>query len=669
MTRRPAAMPWAPLPQGEVTGNDWSSPDVIEGADPYLAWAEADRFEGYRLGYGAATRPGWLPLAIELNEGCGITDLLQATNVKWLQVPRAYLGIPGLRFCTARAARGFFKALRRRPALAAMIRRYELGLPVEEHTGPLKHPATLDGQPDHAPPPLDGKVMGIIDGGLAMANAEFLAAGGTPRVRYFWRQDEFDGPHGPGTGRRLRQRLDPARAGPVPQAMGYGHELTSTAIRSAMDMFTVHGVVDEDDLYDHLQCWDLKHPVNHGTHVASLAAGRWLATSRMSSAGHAPDMQPAHDAACQAQLIAVQLDWANVVDTSGGAMNVSILDALVYILNRTTPDASVTVNISWGTLAGPHDGTSVLEAAIGHLIALRGPEHLQVFIPAGNGYQGRTHANQALAPGESVTLSWHVQPDDHTQSFLELWLGAPADEAPVDLEQLSIEVSLPGNRFLAPMVAGHAGCWPSTRKPRLALVYPRRSALGIHGTCALLALCPTASLDEADRLASAGTWRIQVRNNGSRSVVLDAYIERDDVALGTSTGARQSYFADESYDTSGNIDSYVDDPDNPTPIRRSGTFNSIGTGPSTVSAGGIRFASSAFDPAARYSPRLPDPDAARLPQRLQVRKVPDTLAVTDESTALWGVLGAGSRSGSAVRLFGTSCASPQLARDQFDSSR
>lgn len=660
-----AAQPWQPLPQGEVTGTDWSQPISIEGADPYLAWAEADRFEGYRLGEGPAARPKWLPVVIELHQGCGIQDLLRASDVKWLQVPRAYLLLPGLRFCSARVRKGFFKALRQRSGLPDIVRRYELGLPVEEHTGPLQHPARPGDVVPTGPQPLDGQVMGIIDGGLAMAHAAFLDAGGAPRVRYFWRQDEFDGPHGPGLGRHLRSRLNPHRAGPTPHAMGYGHELTGADIHAAMNRFTQNGSVNEDDLYDHLQCWDLKHPVNHGTVVTSLAAGPWLTTSRMSSAGHTPDMTPANDEASRAPLIAVQLDWANVVDTSGGAMNVSVLDALMYMLNRVTPQAQLTVNISWGTLAGPHDGSSVLEAAIDHLIALKGPDRLQVFIPAGNGYQDRTHANQTLVPGgEPAVLHWHVQPDDRTQSFLELWLGDP--ELPEEaLQDVSIEVTLPGGRALEPMTVGHAGCWPSTSSPQLALIFPRKTALGRRGTCALLALCPTASHDAADRLAPAGVWTVKVKNDGFHPVVLDAYVERDDVALGTSTGARQSHLLDKHYDISGNIDSFVDDPANPTPIRRSGVFNSIGTGRRTVSVGGVRFASSAFDPAARYSPRLPDPDAARLPQRVSVKKEPDELAVSDESTALWGVLAAGSRSGGVVRLYGTSCAAPQIARKRF----
>lgn len=658
---------WANLPTGTVTGIDWSLNASIEGADPYLAWAETDRFEGYRLGDGATATPKWMPIAIELHQGFTVSDLLAASDVRWMQIPRVYLTQPNLRYCTARVAKGFFAAMRKRSTLSTLIRRYELGLPVEEHTRPLIDPA----HPDETSAtlkqePLDGKVLGIIDGGLALAHANFLRPDGVPRVRYFWRQDEFDGPHGPAAGRRLRQPLDPARCGPAPRDMGYGHELTQQDIQRAKQAYTLDGAVDEDDLYDFLQFWDLKHPVSHGTHVASLLTGPWPATARMSSADHTPDMTPSHDEASRTKLIAVQLDWANVVDTSGGAMNVSVLDALMYILSRTAPQAQAVINISWGTLAGPHDGSSVLEAAIEQLIQLRGPEHLQVVLPAGNGYQDRTHANKTLEPGDSVSLSWCIQPDDRTQSFLELWLGDP-DLPEEALQDLSVQVRLPGGKALPPMPIGRAGCWPSSASPVCALVFPRRTALGRYGSCALLAVCPTASLDPSDRLAPAGTWSVTIKNEGLYRVVLDAYVERDDVALGTHTGARQSYLQDAAYDTSGNPDSFVDDPGDDTPIRRSGTFNSIGTGPQTIAVGGVRFASSAFDPAARYSPRLPDPDATRLPQRYRVTKVPEALAATDESTGLWGVLGAGSRSGGVVRLLGTSSGAPQIARMKLNN--
>ena len=156
-------------------------------------------------------------------------------------------------------------------------------------------------------------------------------------------------------------------------------------------------------------------------------------------------------------------------------------------------------------------------------------------------------------------------------------------------------------------------------------------------------------------------------NAGAAPTLFDAYIERDDVAIGQNTGARQSYLEDVFYDTSGNIGAFVDHVGNPTPIRRSGTFNSLSTGQNTVSVGGLRAQSSAGGHFALYSPRKPDPDASR-PQRPGVKKVPDTLEPCDDNPALWGVLGAGSLSGSVVRLAGTSSAAPLQARQMLNNA-
>lgn len=134
--------------------------------------------------------------------------------------------------------------------------------------------------------------------------------------------------------------------------------------------------------------------------------------------------------------------------------------------------------------------------------------------------------------------------------------------------------------------------------------------------------------------------------------------------IGTRTGARQSHFEDEWYDTSGNPGSFVDDPNNPTLIRRSGNFNSIATGNKTVSVGGIRITGSKW---ALYSPRKPDPDAAR-PQRPGVVRVPDAEGFSDENPATLGVNGAGTRSTAVARLRGTSAASPQEARRILNGS-
>ena len=505
-------------------------------------------------------------------------------------------------------------------------------------------------------------MLGLIDGGLAVAHRDFLDEHGLPRVKHFWRQDGRYGSRWRGEQRPL---LEPARAGNTPADLGYGHALTGHQIEAAMDQYRRNGMVDEDALYQHLQLWDLTLQTSHGTHVMSQACAPRVYVDTIASEDRDPDFSPRQDSASRCDLIAVQLDWSNVLDTSGGAMNVSVLDGLMFMLSRCVDDAQLIVNISWGTLAGPHDGSSILEEAMDQLIALR-QGRLEIVVPAGNGYQSRTHANATLPAGGSLPLNWCVQPDDHSQSFLELWFGDP-DDPEVPLVDLCVSVQPPGHAEpLPPICIGQAAVWPATAAPQCALLFPRQTALGRYGTCALLALAPTASLQASTPTAAAGTWRVTVLNRGLNPVVVDAYIERDDVAMGTHTGARQSYFSDAGYDVSGDPGSFNDIPGSATPIRRSGAFNSLSTGQRTTSVGGVRHARSAYDRFARYSPPRPDPDSAR-PQRPHVKKVPEDEAVTDDNAALWGVRGASSRSGGVVRLAGTSSASPQIARERANA--
>lgn len=670
---RPLPKGWAALPTGRFTGTDWSAEHAMDRADPYLAWAEASNFAGFRAANGQQADPVWLPLLIELTPGHTVADLVAAAHADWLQVPKVYLGLAqGITFCTARARRGFFEALAPGGALQALVARYDLGLPVGHHALPLRHHAS-DGQPnDPLPPAADGDVMVVIDNGLALAHADFLSSEHRTRVAAFWRQDETVGPHGRAAASLHPVKLDPARCGPAPADVGYGHALDQAAIQSAIEAHVHNGRVDEDGLYRHWQMWELNHALNHGTHVSSLAAGPQIYTRTIGTEDSPPDWQPATDAASRASLVVAQLDWASVADSSGGALTVSIMDALAWALSRCAPGAQVTVNVSWGALAGPHNGSSMLEAGMAQLITASG-RRCHLVIPASNAYQARTHANLRLPPEASAhpakkkapqanTLAWCVQPDDHSQSFLELWFE---DEPQADsaLEGLALELTPPGtSEPLAPMAIGHSGLWPGAAGPEVAILFPHRSALGYPGACALIALAPTARWFGNSVITRAGVWKVRLINQGARTVVVDAYIERDDVALGAaSTGARQSYLQDRHYDTSGGLGGFIDHPDNPSLVRRSGTFNDIATGAGTISVGGIRYFESCMDPMARYSPRQPDPDAQR-PERANVQKMPDRFAVSDEHATLWGVRAAGTRSASRVRLVGTSMAAPQIAR-------
>ncbi|GAB3472704.1 S8/S53 family peptidase [Polaromonas eurypsychrophila] len=631
-------MYWTPLPKGSFTGIDWAKPGATSGFDPYLIWAEADNFAGY----GLDKPPKWLPLLIELKPGVSVAQLKAAASPKWFHVPPVYTSPAapaGLSYCTARVRPAFFKHIRVGGSLHALVQRFELGLSADHHADDPHAPVVPGPSAPHTL--LQGKVVGLIDGGLAFANANFLR-NGKARTRYFWHQDEQ------GTG-------------PAPADLGYGHELTAADINQAMQQNTFGGLVDETAVYDQFKMgMELNKRLNHGTHVLDIACGPRTVLAQIAGVPPALNAPPtwalADDDASSCDIVAVQLDWDTVVDTSGGSMNVHIMDGLMYILSRCASNAKVAVNLSWGTLAGPHDGSSVLEAAMDQLITLK-TGRLQIVLPVSNNYQSRTHANQTLSKGEKFTLNWRGQPGDSSQNYLELWL-------PLGAQGIEVQLTPPGQASLPALAWGKSGTWnTSSGKPLCAMIYPKSVATGTNGTCALLAVAPTFGFKKSVATAPSGVWEVKITNTQPGKVTVDAYVERDDEIIGVKTGARQSHFEDQWYDTSGNPGSFIDHPNNSSPIRRSGNFNSIATGTKTISVGGIRVEGPMW---AKYSPRKPDPDASR-PERPGVVKVPDTQAYSDENPILLGLKAAGTRSGGVARLVGTSDAAPQITRKIFNA--
>jgi hypothetical protein len=670
-------MTWTHLPTGRFTGIDWAKPRATAGMDPYLVWAEADQFAGY-----GDDHPRWLPIALELHANCSIAQLTAAASARWLTVPAVYTSgcaPAGLRFCTARVRPKFFAEIAKGGRLHPIVKRLELGLPAAPYNDqpgtsvkdelPQTSSAINAKVRSAAERLQSGKVLGLIDDSFALAHANFLGQGGKPRIAFFWRQDSE------GKGR-------------VPKDMAYGRELTDADIGAAIRCHSYNGIVDESAVYTALglsvlgQKWPHGHvpfhaldtAVSHGTHVMDLAGGPRTLLAQVSNLPPGfdapPSWAPADDAASRCPIVAVQLDYDTVADTSGGSLNVHVLDGLMYILSRCTADAEIVVNLSFGTLAGPHNGTSLVEAAMDQLVSLCG-NRLKIALAAGNSYQARTHANVTLGKNQDATLRWCVLPDDSSQSFLELWM-------PETPEGVEIQVTPPGREPLPALRLGESRMWlDGGKRPVCALIYPARVATGENATCALLALAPTfsleqkvataptSSLDHKVATAPSGVWQVRLNNTKSGNVTIDAYVERDDVVIGTRGGAKQSHFEDEPQWPSSqqyDMQAFVDQPSRKTPIRRSGNFNSIATGSGTVSVGGIRINNLSW---AHYSPRKPDPDAAR-PSRAGVVKVPDAAACSDENPALTGVRAAGTRSSAVVKLRGTSSAAPQVSRKMLN---
>ncbi|MDD0815273.1 hypothetical protein PSQ39_11580 [Curvibacter sp. HBC28] len=640
---------WSDLPQGVFTGLDWADPAVREGQDPYLMWAETVGLCTHSpSAHGRMAHR--LSLLIELTPGCSAAQLQTAAGA-CLRIPELYTRsdgpLPaGLRFCTADASPAFFQ--RSQTDLKPLLVRYELALARTTPSGPAATPrrAFCDSEAS-SPSGLTGKVLGLIDGGLAFAHPRFRhpeAQGGGTRIAYFWSQDALPGQS-------------------APPGLHYGSEITAAEIDTAVQASRQQGQDDEAQVYRQFGMGlDLDKRINHGTHVLDIAAGPRTVSASVAGLSPRLDWEPlappswqaADDEASRCPVVAVQLDKATVQDTSGGSMRVHLLDGLMYILSCCDAQAEVVVNLSWGTLAGPHDGSSLLERAMDQLITLWAGS-LTLVLPTSNAYQGRTHASAPVQPGQSLTLKWRSPPGDPTQNFLELWL--PAAAAP----GLSLSLKVPGRGELPPLQVEQAGAWQSADGQTLAsLVFLKHSALGEFDSCALLALSPTFSLWAGVPTAPSGLWELTLHNTGAQAFTFDAYIERDDVLLGRRGGPSQSRFDDPDYAPDQLLDTL---PLQVHPlVRRSGTFNSIATGEHVISVGGTRLQADPQHRWAPYSAPVDDPDRLRPARSARVVKTPRTLAPSDENPVLQGIRAAGTRGGATVRLVGTSAAAPQIAR-------
>jgi Subtilase family len=691
---RGRVLEWSPSPKpGEsFTGIDYSVNSAANGLDPYLVWADLSGFAhlrkpGQKL---VDFRPQTLPVLIELQDSFSAIELLAfltppdlqrrqevdykaAQTAPQLRIPSAYLNGP-LGFAgavlPAEVTPSFFQTFKPE-ALAKFVRRIEIDLP-QEAVLKLK---PLDKEVPAAKnrKPLCGKVIAIIDDGCAFAHPHFLhprASGLAARTRVarLWDMN-------------VRGPLSPVGPPAIFAGMGYpgqyGCDYADTDLNALIAAHTHSGRIDEDGLYAKLAA-STRSNVNrltgraaHGTHVMDLACGPYFVQDTMCTRENAetanPTWQAAQDDASEVQIIFVQLPMRTVQDTSGrNTMTTDVLNALAYIVSQCDDSAQMVVNLSWGALAGPHDGSHLLEREIDKLIANQrmlhpmppGKHRLQMVIPAGNGYQSRTHANFSLAPNQSQTLHWRTEPDDTTESYVEIWL-------PQDVE-VSVRISDPfGNTFpaIAKGDVRHLADYQSRLLPGsvLGVCYNDGQLNNPNGHCVLLALAPTVSLDNLRVTAPHGLWKIVVTNVSHCTGVIDAYVERDDVALGTRRGARQSYFEDVHYDRMAIDDDVQVDLECPTPqaayVRREGIFNNIATGQHTYKTGGVRETDLQI---AEYSPH----------HFLSARsKRPNTAtpvhyyATTEESATLHGVRAAGTRAASTARMSGTSMAAPQIARD------
>jgi hypothetical protein len=513
------------------------------------------------------------------------------------------------------------------------------------------------------------RVVGIIDYGCAFAHRQFRAWSPSgpvepwsTRIAALWDQ----GANPLALKNRARQTSHPFRLHWRTQRnFGYGAEVvrddivkqrdfSALGLDSFIRQFERDGVVDEAACYAHSGYAPLQTAsATHGTFVMDLAAG-W--PDPLLGLGGSPGDVPEHD------IVFVQLPrFFNGVQVSG-LLRTYVLDAVRYIFMSAGQEADVTINLSYGAHAGPHDGSSLLEQALDEAIAQRrqlpSEPATHIVIASGNGHEERSHARQVIAGRAVTSLGLDSIPDNPTDQFVEVWLDA---EDVTSLEGCKVRLVPPGAKPRDIPLVGIGAEWSLGDSPgeQAMVIAARRASQSPSGRMVLLAFAPTTVV-RGRRPSPYGRWTLEVHNSGRAPVRLNAWCERDEPVFGSASGPRQIRFSVEDACVAGMPSSQGRTPQ---------SLNSMGHGRNTIIVGGLvggsrrlpgyvgrgpgRGETTSRYPAAPASPGKP-PDCGK--------PGPEWLALAEESDALAGLAAAGVYGYERVRLNGTSAAAARATR-------
>ena len=368
--------------------------------------------------------------------------------------------------------------------------------------------------------------------------------------------------------------------------------------------------------------------------------------------------------------MAVQLPQLATLETWGARLDLFILlgvQRLIHWADRWVEEGQVkraplVINISYGILAGPKDGSGLIEAEIARLVAARNGEGVPtvVVLPSGNGFRDNCRARMTLAPATRGEVTLRLLPDDQSVSFVEIWLTG--------LDRMRLAITPPQgtkfDRLIQNIDAvfdwqGNLGAGLMQTMARIYVrPYPAQPGAAQGRTRVTIAFLPSQNHEVPHQVVPAGAYLFHLTNGGDTPVHAVIETQRDETPPSFPTWGRQAYLDDAM---AHGWDSQMADYSDPTPesaVERAGTLSAYATAltPGVVVVGAA-FDRDAIAQAALYSAAGPNPGRAR----------PDVSAVAEETRAHPGVMAAATYSGGTTLFSGTSNAAPQVTRVLVDA--
>ena len=212
----------------------------------------------------------------------------------------------------------------------------------------------------------NGVLVGIIDSGIDYTHPDFRNPDGTSRILFIWDQTETKSP---------------------PQGFKSGTEYTNIQLNEALQNTQPFQIIPPMDT------------VGHGTAVAGIAAGN----------GQEVGMAP------EASLIVVRLGQRGA---GSFARTTEIMRAIKYVFDRAKSlNMPLSLNLSFGTNNGSHDGGSLFETYINGMAQ---KWKAVIAVASGNEGAGGHHFAGNLAEGESIDADFSTI-GGMTSMYMTLW--------------------------------------------------------------------------------------------------------------------------------------------------------------------------------------------------------------------------------------------------------